>query len=811
MQYILKGQMTRRLLLILVTLSLIPTLLIVIVTSALRVQEEQSALQQREAALADKADTVFNNLIQNKVAHLEQVLLPRMNVITLLARYAADLHHYRDSQRVDMGALTGDDAYAGLVQPDPNSDINTSLQLVGEQVLAIDTAIQALVFRLPGNDPMMITRDSAAYDFLQAERVTDTGVHDWQIGWQDDVPLLVATAPIMDGSRPIGSVQLVLGLDVIADEVSRYGLADSALMFLTAEDTTILAIPSWVNADDALNIFPDGIARAAPIAELVSRDAAPIFYEQDWAGTATTGSPTLFSGRIGEHTCYFAYMAAVDLPLSVVLVLPEAEVFNTAISYGARLSVSVVTIVSQVVISGLGFLIVVMVGSIISLRQIAAPVHYLSTGANAVAAGDYTCQIPEEGIGELVELAQSFNAMIEAVRENQERYQLKQQELAEALDNHQREFAIISQVSWLNNRATDLPGKLTRVLQIVNEGLSIEASAVLRIDETGRPFPVTHSHSACEHLRQIGRAFQLEIANRALASPSDLLVEAIPDAVAAQLSDCGCQCRRAAALPIRFRKQPLGVLVTYYTEADHPIPAVQAFLPELASHIALMIENARLQSQARFLLIADERRNMARELHDSVTQTIFGVSLVAEGLLTQLGELPPDAQQALEFLIEQSLKARQELRQMINELRPFELGSEGLVEALENHVRSFKRATHVKVQLDIDEQIETLPLPIQHNLDRIVQEAISNIMRHAQASQVAISLRFNDNTLSLHIQDDGQGFDAESVQHRHPGPFGLISIRERAEIMGGHFTLNSQAAEGTSVDVTIPLDRLEPA
>ena len=807
MHYVLKGQMTRRLFLWMLSLSLIPTVMIVTVTSMLRLQEEHRALELREAALAAKADTVFNGLVQNKSTQFHQTLQPRSNLARLLAEQVSDTI----SLSPLAASTEADGAYATNTQSISSPYPTELILTLGHHVQAADSAIQAIRVYLPelvlvisGSETSLPDSSPETYTTHTIEASDTT----WGLVWQNDIPYLIAAAPIRHHEQQVGSVELILDLNVIADEVSSYGLADSALMLLTAHDTTVLAIPSWVEAQDLLRVFPSEI-RPEPISQQATDDAILMFGSHAWETYAQTHLPVVFSGTLNGHDCYFAYQAIADLPLSVFLVLPESEVFNTAQSYGARLTVPVLSIISQIIISGIGFLGVVTIGSLISLRQIAEPIHNLSAGAEAVTRGDYTCHVPEDGVGEIAALAHSFNTMTEAVKQSQYQYQLKQDELAKALKIHQQEFQIISDVSCLNNLAADLPGKLVRTLQAIDGTLSIQTSALLLIDENNHPFTVAHTQTPCDCFRQLVTRFQVALAERTLNSNDPLICEALPEDIISRLADCGHFCASAAAVPIAFRNQSLGVLVTYHAESGSPPPSTRAFLPELAIHIAILIENARLQNQTRFLLIADERRNMARELHDSVTQSVFGVSLVAEGLLNQLGEVSTDTQQALEFLVEQSLRARQELRQLINELRPFELGSEGLPEAIENHVRSFKRATQTPVTLEVDHHTDSLPLPIQHNLDRIVQEALSNIARHAQASHVIIRLFINQGMLSLVITDDGQGFEPENIHAQNPNPFGLISMHERTEIMGGQLTIESSRQSGTTIKVVVPLAHLE--
>ena len=216
-----------------------------------------------------------------------------------------------------------------------------------------------------------------------------------------------------------------------------------------------------------------------------------------------------------------------------------------------------------------------------------------------------------------------------------------------------------------------------------------------------------------------------------------------------------------------------------------------------------MIEVSRLQNQTRFLEVAEERRRLARDLHDSVTQTLFSLSMTLDGLLNEYQNLPAPALDRLDFIRNQAAAARKQMRAMIHDLRPLDLGKQSLDEAIRAHTLDIKRATDISVDLNISQDTSMIPTPIQYNLERITQETLSNVARHAKATEVKVSLVVDQYEVKLEVFDNGIGFSQS--QDKKDTSFGLMSIRERVEVMGGNVIIDSHPGRGTHVTVLVPL------
>ena len=160
-------------------------------------------------------------------------------------------------------------------------------------------------------------------------------------------------------------------------------------------------------------------------------------------------------------------------------------------------------------------------------------------------------------------------------------------------------------------------------------------------------------------------------------------------------------------------------------------------------------------------------------------------------------------------MISQIEVVRRELRTIINELRSLDLKNEGLEEAIRGHISSLQKNTNIHVNACIEMDLNLLSYDIQHNVNRIIQEAMNNIEHHANASKVNLSIKREDDCMVIRIEDNGQGFDRKTSKQIGTSSFGLISMHERAESMNGILTIDSMLGEGTRIKVVIPYNDIE--
>jgi signal transduction histidine kinase len=226
-----------------------------------------------------------------------------------------------------------------------------------------------------------------------------------------------------------------------------------------------------------------------------------------------------------------------------------------------------------------------------------------------------------------------------------------------------------------------------------------------------------------------------------------------------------------------------------------------SLLAAIGHQIGVAVENAQLYEQAQLLAVIKERNRLARDLHDSVMQALYGVTLYAEAAARQLDS--GQAMTAGEHLREIRDTAQESLREMrllIFELRPPVLRQDGLVAALRARLEAVESRVGLETELHVS-GYDRLGPETEEGLYRVAQEALNNALRHAQARSVRICLAQDDGLVTLEIADDGRGFDLAGARAR--GGLGLRGMEERAVRLGGRLIVRTGPEEGTTVRMEI--------
>jgi signal transduction histidine kinase len=258
--------------------------------------------------------------------------------------------------------------------------------------------------------------------------------------------------------------------------------------------------------------------------------------------------------------------------------------------------------------------------------------------------------------------------------------------------------------------------------------------------------------------------------------------------------DQGC----LLVVPLRDKGKIMGALTIshkYRQFSDEDLLIMSRF----ADPAAIAIENARLYQQLERVAIIEERNRLARELHDSVTQSLYAVTLYAEAAtrLLSSGDLA-GANDNLKALSQTAQEAVKEMRLLIFELRPPVLEKEGLVAAIQARLEAVEGRAGLKTELVVNLHDRLTP-EIEETYYRIIQEALNNILKHSQAQKVSVTLIQESNSVILEIIDDGVGFDLASASER--GGFGLKSMSERAEKYNCQLKISSETGKGTRIHV----------
>ncbi|HEX6702313.1 MAG TPA: GAF domain-containing sensor histidine kinase [Gaiellaceae bacterium] len=239
----------------------------------------------------------------------------------------------------------------------------------------------------------------------------------------------------------------------------------------------------------------------------------------------------------------------------------------------------------------------------------------------------------------------------------------------------------------------------------------------------------------------------------------------------------------------------------------------QQLIETFAAHAAVAIENARLAERSRELTVVEERNRLARDLHDAVNQSLFSVTLTADAAALLVDVDPERAKEQLQAVRDLARGAMDELRSVIFELRPGDVAADGLAETLRKHVDVLRRVHDVEIDVDLDGAARLRPLGArdavaEREIFRIAQEAIGNALKHSGAEHVSVRLAARDHHVLLAVADDGSGFDPAGRQAQRR--LGLVSMRERAEAIGGELSIESAEGAGTTVSLEVGLGGRDP-
>jgi PAS domain S-box-containing protein len=233
-----------------------------------------------------------------------------------------------------------------------------------------------------------------------------------------------------------------------------------------------------------------------------------------------------------------------------------------------------------------------------------------------------------------------------------------------------------------------------------------------------------------------------------------------------------------------------------------PSEAELAFYTALADQAAVAVTNARLTARARDAAALMERARLARDLHDSVSQALFSMTMHARAAQLSLAsaglEESSPLGQAIGELIQLTRGAMAEMRALIFELRPGALAEEGLVAALRKQAAALTAREEVAIAVDGPERRLDLDAATEEHLYRIVSEALHNIVKHARAGRATVTIADEGDGLRVEVRDDGVGFDPELG---HPGHLGLLTMAERSALVGAELTLASVPGAGTTITV----------
>ncbi|MDX1686785.1 MAG: GAF domain-containing protein [Candidatus Promineifilaceae bacterium] len=450
---------------------------------------------------------------------------------------------------------------------------------------------------------------------------------------------------------------------------------------------------------------------------------------------------------------------------------------------------------------GLG-LVVPAVVVMIGVRRLMRPLEALGAATRDVAQGNIGRTVTVRSGDEIEALAQHFNVMSAELAASYAR-------LEERLAARTRELAALNAIAAVIGHADDLEVILQVALDETLAVMDMEAGGVYLLDESQERLALAAHRGMGHALAEavdglaVGEGFSGEVVVRGepVLVP-DLTQDARLTRPAARQSGF----HALATFPLQASGQVLGALFVLAPETRTFSPEDVELLTSIGRQMGVAVENAHLLRRVQEAAAHEERQRLARELHDAVTQTLFSASLIAEVLPRVWEKDQALARSRLEDLRELNRGALAEMRTLLLELRPAALAESALSDLLRQLTEAVRGRARLQVALEVEGAPPAggLPPDVQIALYRIAQEALNNVVKHAEAASVTVTIAFGAAGVLLSVSDDGQGF-ALGHDDGHSDAFGLAIMRERAVNVGADLQIESAPAAGTRVTVVAPI------
>jgi two-component system NarL family sensor kinase len=379
---------------------------------------------------------------------------------------------------------------------------------------------------------------------------------------------------------------------------------------------------------------------------------------------------------------------------------------------------------------------------------------------------------------------------------------------AETLQRRNRELSILNTIAEALNRSVDLDQALRAALAQVAELLGLHTGWIwLLQEESGESYLAAAQNLppalACNPRKMEGSCHCLDTYRAGdLAGAAN--VNVITCSRLSGVVDGTDGLRYHASIPLYALEKKLGVLNVASADWRELSPEDLRLLHTVGDLLSMAVERARLYAKSAQLGAAEERNRLARELHDTLAQGLAAVALRLEtaDALLESGADREQICQAVRQALALTRASLEEARRSVLDLRAAPLEGRTLAEALAALAQESARGG-LTIDFEATGGGRPLPVRIEVGLYRIAQEAVTNILRHADARRVTLHVVTTPDQVRLAIADDGHGFDPADVPRDR---FGLIGLNERARLLGGTLRLQSGAGTGTRLDVVVPLD-----
>ena len=494
----------------------------------------------------------------------------------------------------------------------------------------------------------------------------------------------------------------------------------------------------------------------------------------------------------GDSTAYLAqlpgFVAEADRLVHVL------EVGNASKTTRLRILQSVLIVMACLGTMAMIFLL---------YRWIIRPVQTLQGGIQRMAARDFSVRVPVNNTDELGVLAQGFNRMADELQSLYEDLGEHVRQKTAELERQNRQLSALYGMTAFLNKPNDIEALCRGFLQRVMDEFHAAAGSIRVLDPSGERLHIVVSlgfSSALqesEHCMRTDACFCGEATQRGTMIIRDFRKLPRPEEI-------GCMrdgFQAVSVFQIVTPEATLGTFSLHFRERTTMSPRELQLLEMLGQHLGAALDNQRLSIKARQLAVAEERNLVAQGLHDSLAQGLNFLNLQTQMLGGAVQQRRWDEVEEIVPLLKTGVsESYQDVRELLQNFRT-RLGEESLRKAVDDTIGRFRRQTGLNVELHLDDR-DGAPLHPDQQLQVlfILQEALSNVRKHAYASKVTVRID-NHRDFGMSIRDDGEGYDPQEVAERSETHVGLSIMRERAARLGGQLQMCSAPGQGTEVSL----------
>jgi PAS domain S-box-containing protein len=399
-------------------------------------------------------------------------------------------------------------------------------------------------------------------------------------------------------------------------------------------------------------------------------------------------------------------------------------------------------------------------------------------------------------------------AVVTDISEQVKASQLLEQRVAERTN----ELSTLLEVTQVVVGTLELKPLLKVILEELQSVIDFDGAAIISLEDqtlTSLKFPLKISDDATAHLTY-SISTSLSQSERFRRDEAIIIADVQANTqegrafrgIASPLIDItSTEMRAWMGVPLKVKEKLVGVLSIHHHQPDYYTPTMAQLAHAFANQAAVAIENAQLYRQAQAAAAAKERGRLARELHDSVTQALYSLTLYADaGRLSLAAGKTEAAEKNFKEVLSIAREGMGDLRLLIFELRPPVLEEEGLVGALQARLEAVESRAGCQTEFHVEGEPNLSP-EVETELYWVVHEVLNNVLKHAKADHVYLDLQFHNSTSKITVRDDGVGFDSSDFG-RLSG-IGFKNIAERVERIGGSFKIESKCGQGTFFEVEL--------